>query len=182
MREMVVGGKILHRSPSMHLVDLHWAYPTGLCKAARRGAEGSAPGILITLLAPIAYLCDRPHKSPVTDRRPGTAGSFPGTVRIKLIRRRRKPGACGADRHANGLVGTPVRMAHQVIANEHHRFDSFEETLREDLEHVLWGRLLTSHSLISSTSRSFNSGGDWLLRIAPRMFSRRAVRCASLSF
>jgi hypothetical protein len=41
-------------------------------------------------------------------------------------------------------MGAAVGMADEVIANDHHGFDSFKETLGKDLKHVSSGRLLTS--------------------------------------
>ena len=80
-----------------------------------------------------------------------------------------------ADRHANGLMRATVRMADQVIADDHHRFDSFEETLREDLKHVLVGETAHFHSLTRAFRRSFSSGiCSRLFWIAPTIFSRRA--------
>src|SRR5215208_5557248 len=77
---------------------------------------------------------------------------------IEFIGRRREPCAGRADRYTNGLMGAAVRMPDQVIADNHHRFDSFEETLREDLKHVLVRETAHFHSFTSSFNRSFNSG------------------------
>ena len=76
-----------------------------------------------------------------------------------------------------------VGMADQVVANDHHGFDSFKETLREDLEHVLFGNAAHGHSFTSAFNRSFNSGiCARLFSMAPMIFSRRACLSASLSF
>jgi hypothetical protein len=49
-------------------------------------------------------------------------------------------------------------MADEVIANDHHGFDSFKETLGKDLEHVSIREAAHFHSFTSSFNRSFNSG------------------------
>jgi hypothetical protein len=57
---------------------------------------------------------------------------------IESVRWSRKPGTGGADWDTDGLVSAAVGMADEVIADDHHRFDSFEEALRKDLEHILF--------------------------------------------
>jgi hypothetical protein len=49
-------------------------------------------------------------------------------------------------------------MTDQVIANDHHGFHSFKETLGEDLKHVSIRKAVHFHSFTSSFKRSFNSG------------------------
>jgi hypothetical protein len=50
-------------------------------------------------------------------------------------------------------------MANEVIANDHHGFDSFKETLRKDVEHIsIWEAVTHFHSFTRSFKRSFNSG------------------------
>jgi hypothetical protein len=49
-------------------------------------------------------------------------------------------------------------VADEVITDDHHGFHSFEETLREDLEHVLVRKTAHFHSCTSAFNRSFNSG------------------------
>jgi len=87
------------------------------------------------------------------------AAAFQATGRIKLIRRRREPGAGRADRYADSLMRAAVGMANEVIANNHHGFDSFKETLGKDIEHIsIWEAVTHFHSFTSSFKRSFNSG------------------------
>ena len=108
--------------------------------------------------------------------------AFQAPRRVEFIGRGRKPCTRRANRHANGLVCATIRVADQVIADDHHRLDSFEETLREDLKHVLVWQAAHFHSLMSALSRSFNSGiCSRLFSIAPTIFSMRADRNASLS-
>ena len=127
----------------------------------------------------LEYCIDRLRRAGVEAQ----SAAFEATGRIEFVGRRGEPCAGRADGNANGLMGATVRMADQVIANNQHGFHSFEETLGEDLEHVFLWETAHFHSLTRSLSRSFNSGiCSILLRIAPRIFSRRAVRCASLSF
>ena len=64
------------------------------------------------------------------------AATFQTTGRIELVGRGREPGAGRADRNTDGLMSAAVGMADEVIANDHHGFDSFKETLGEDVEHV----------------------------------------------
>src|SRR5574337_50837 len=79
-------------------------------------------------------------------------------------------------------MSAAVGMADEMITNDQHGFDSFKETLREDLKHVLIRQAAHFHSFTSSLSRSLSSGiCSRLLWIAPRIFSSRAVLNASLS-
>ena len=77
---------------------------------------------------------------------------------VELIWWSGKPGAGRADGNTDGLMGAAIGMADQVIANNHHRFDSFKETLGKDLEHVSIREAAHFHSFTSSFNRSFNSG------------------------
>jgi len=85
--------------------------------------------------------------------------AFQTAGRIELVRRSREPGAGRADRNTDGLMGAAVRMADEVIANDHHGFDSFKETLGKNVEHVSIREAVTHfHSFTSSFNRSFSSG------------------------
>ena len=55
---------------------------------------------------------------------------------IELERWGGKPGAGRTYGNTDRLVRATIGMTHQVIADDHHGFDSFKKTLREDLEHV----------------------------------------------
>lgn len=67
------------------------------------------------------------------------AAAFQTAGRIELVGRRREPGAGRTDGNAHALMCAAVRMADEVVTDDHHRFHSFEETLREDLEHIFLG-------------------------------------------
>lgn len=84
--------------------------------------------------------------------------AFQAARRIELVGRGREPGPGWADWNTNGLMGAAVWMADEVIANDHHRFDSFKETLGKDLKHVSIREAAHFHSFTSSFNRSFNSG------------------------
>jgi len=86
------------------------------------------------------------------------ATAFQATGRVELEGGGGKPGAGRADWNTDGLMGTAGGMADEVIANDHHRFDSFKETLGKDLEHVSIWDAAHFHSFTSSFNRSFNSG------------------------
>src|SRR5262249_30597313 len=122
------------------------------------------------------------------DRMRGTgieaqAATFQTARGVELVGWSREPGPGRTNGHADRIVRAAVRMPDKVVANDHHGFDSFKETLGEDLEHVLFGDAAHGHSFTSALSRSFNSGiCSRLFSMAPRIFSRRAWRSASLSF
>jgi len=84
--------------------------------------------------------------------------TFQATGGVELIWRCGEPGAGRADGDADGLVGATVGVADEVITHDHHGFDSFEETLREDLKHVFVRETAHGHSFTRAFSRSFNSG------------------------
>jgi hypothetical protein len=86
------------------------------------------------------------------------AATFKTAGRVKLVGRSREPGAGRADWNTDGLMGAAVGMTDQVIANDHHGFDSFKETLGKDLKHVSIRKATHFHSFTSSFKRSFNSG------------------------
>ena len=86
------------------------------------------------------------------------ATAFQAAGGIEFVWRRREPGAGRTDRNTDGLMGAAVGMADEVIANDHHGFDSFKETLGKDLEHVSIWEAAHFHSFTSSFNRSFNSG------------------------
>ena len=86
------------------------------------------------------------------------AAAFETAGRIELVGWCGKPGSGRADRHADGLMRAAVGMTDEVITYDHHGFDSFKETLGEDLEHILIRQTAHFHSLTSSFSRSFSSG------------------------
>lgn len=130
---------------------------------ARSGGEEATgpvtPDLFLLRLQHLLALLEDP-----VDRLRGTgvqaeAATFQAAGRIELIGRGREPGAGRADGHANALVCATVRMADEVVANDHHRFDSFEETLGKDVEHVsVWEAVAHFHSFTSSFKRSFSSG------------------------
>src|SRR5688572_10943429 len=84
--------------------------------------------------------------------------AFQATGRVEFVGRCRKPSARGADRNTDGLMRAPVGMADEVIADNHHGFDSFEETLGKDLKHISIRETAHFHSFTSSFNRSFSSG------------------------
>ncbi len=101
---------------------------------------------------------------------------------VELVRRRRQPGAGGTNGDADRLVGAAIGMSDEVITDDHHGFDSFEETLREDLEHVLGTLFRHFHSFTRALMRSLSSGiCSRLFSIAPMILSMRAARVASRS-
>src|SRR5688572_28066672 len=110
------------------------------------------------------------------------AATFQAACGVELIRGGGEPGPGRTHGHADRVMGAAVGVADQVVANDHHGFDSFKETLREDLEHVLFGDAAHGHSLTRAFNRAFNSGiCSRLFSIAPMIFSRRACFSASLS-
>ena len=151
-------------------------------RVARAQGITSLPRLFLLRLQQLVPLLEDP-----VDRLRGAGieaetAAFQASGRIELIRRRREPGAGRANGNTNAVVSAAVRMADEVIANDHHRFDSFEETLREDLKHVFLGKTAHFHSFTSAFNRSFSSG-IWvrLFSRAPMIFSRRAGFRASLS-
>ena len=57
------------------------------------------------------------------------AATFETARGVEFIRRCGEPGAGRTDGDADPIVGATVGMAHEVIAGDHHGFDSFKETL-----------------------------------------------------
>lgn len=57
------------------------------------------------------------------------AATFEAARGVEFVGWGREPGAGRTDGNADPIVGTTVGMAHEVIAGDHHGFDSFEETL-----------------------------------------------------
>jgi hypothetical protein len=53
-------------------------------------------------------------------------------------------------------MSTTVWVADQVVADDHHGFDSFEETLREDLEHIFFREAAHFHSFTSAAFSCFS--------------------------
>src|SRR5437868_1413525 len=86
------------------------------------------------------------------------ATAFQATGRVELERWGGEPGAGRADWNTDCLMSAAVGMADEVIANDHHGFDSFKETLGKDLKHVSIREAAHFHSFTSSFNRSFNSG------------------------
>ena len=156
----------------------------GLLRPRVARAKGTArlPRLLLRLqhlLPLLEYPIDRMRRTGIKTE----ATAFQAARRIELIRGSREPGTGRADRNTDGLMGATVRMADEVIPNDHHRFDSFKETLGKDLEHVSVWEAAHFHSFTSSFNRSFNSGiCSRLLWIAPRILSALADLRASLSF
>jgi len=131
-------------------------------RLARSGGEEATgidtPRLFFLRLQHLLPLLEHP-----IDRLRGTgiqteAATFKTAGRVKLVGRSREPGAGRADWDTDGLMGAAVGMTDQVIANDHHGFDSFKETLGKDLKHVSIRKATHFHSFTSSFKRSFNSG------------------------
>ncbi len=132
----------------------------GLLRPRVARAKGTArlPRLFLRLqhlLPLLEYPVDRLRRTGIQ----AEAAAFETAGRVELIGRSREPGAGRANRNTDGLMGAAVGMADEVITNDHHRFDSFKETLGKDVEHVSVREAVTHfHSFTSSFKRSFNSG------------------------
>jgi len=125
------------------------------------GEEATGPDTPVLLLLRLQQFLPLLEHS--IDRLRGTGiqaetTTFQAARGVELIWWSGKPGAGRADGNTDGLMGAAVGMADEVIANDHHGFDSFKETLGKDLKHVSIRKAAHFHSFTSSFNRSFNSG------------------------
>ena len=156
---LLCGGGKLELTESAREFQKVSAPQSRIARSEGEEATGPAtPNLLFLRLQHLLPLLEHP-----VDRLRGTgiqaeAAAFQAAGGVELVGRRREPGAGRADGDTDGLMGAAVGMADEVIANDHHRFDSFKETLGKDLEHVSIGKASHFHSFTSSFKRSFNSG------------------------
>ena len=132
-------------------------------RLARSGGEEApgpdTPDLFLLRLQQLLPLLEHPEDRLRRTGIQAEAAAFKTAGSIELVGWCGKPSAGRTDRHADGLMRAAVRMTDEVIANDHHGFDSFKETLGKDVEHVSIGEAVTHfHSFTSSFKRSFNSG------------------------